>query len=51
MPYIGNDVGILENQQRHIVISVFTANHFGIGDTLEDAIGRIAELTGNYFAR
>jgi len=51
MPYIGNDVGILENQQRHIVISVFTANHFGMGDTLEEAIGRIAELTGNYFAR
>jgi beta-lactamase class A len=51
MPYIGNDVGILENQQRHIVISVFTANHFGMGDALEDAIGRIAELTGNYFAR
>jgi beta-lactamase class A len=51
MPYIGNDVGILENQQRHIVISVFTANHFGVGDALEEAIGRIAELTGNYFAR
>jgi beta-lactamase class A len=51
MPYIGNDVGILENQQRHVVISVFTANHFGMGDALEDAIGRIAELTGNYFAR
>jgi beta-lactamase class A len=51
MPYIGNDVGVLENQQRHIVISVFTANHFGMGDALEDAIGRIAELTGNYFAR
>ena len=50
MPYIGNDVGILEGQGKHIVISVFTANHFGDGDILEDAIGRIAELAGNYFA-
>ena len=34
MPYLGNDVGVLE----------------GAGDRLEDAIGRISELTGNYFA-
>jgi beta-lactamase class A len=50
LPYIGNDVGILESQNRHVVMSVFTANHFGAGDRLEDAIGRVAELTGNYFA-
>jgi len=50
LPYIGNDVGVLENQSRHVVISVFTANHFGMGDALEEAIGRVAELTGNYFA-
>jgi len=50
MPYIGNDVGVLEGQGKRIVMSVFTANHFGEGAALEDAIGRIAELTGNYFA-
>jgi len=50
LPYIGNDVGILESNSRHVVMSVFTANHFGAGVTLEDAIGRIAELTANYFA-
>jgi beta-lactamase class A len=50
MPYIGNDVGVLESGQRRIIMSVFTANHFGEGAALEDAIGRIAELTGNYFA-
>jgi beta-lactamase class A len=50
MPYIGNDVGVLESRSHNIVISVFDANHFGEGATLEDAIGRIAELTGNYFA-
>jgi len=50
LPYIGNDAGILESRSRNIVMSVFTANHFGEGAALEDAIGRIAELTGNYFA-
>src|SRR5438128_7220789 len=50
LPYIGNDVGILESQNRHIIISVFTARHNGIGANLEDAIGRIAEQVANYFA-
>jgi len=50
LPYIGNDVGILESANRHIVISVFTARHDGIGPNLEDAIGRIAEQVANYFA-
>lgn len=50
LPYIGNDVGILESPNRHIVISVFTAHHNGIGPNLEDAIGRIAEQVANYFA-
>jgi hypothetical protein len=31
------------------VISVFTANHFGSGDTLEEAIGRIAAEIASYF--
>ncbi len=51
LPYIANDVGILESPSRRIVMSVFTANHFGEGDRLEEAMGRIAELTANYFAR
>ena len=50
LPYIGNDVGILESPNRNVVICVFTANHFGIGANLEDAIARIAEQTANYFA-
>jgi len=49
LPYIGNDVGILESSSRHVVISVFTAKHFGAGVNLEDAIGRVAQLTANYF--
>jgi hypothetical protein len=50
LPYIGNDVGILESRGRNVVLSVFTARHFGVGAHLEDAIGRVAELVGNYFA-
>ena len=50
LPYIGNDVGVLESANRNVVMSVFTARHFGIGASLEDPIGRIAELTANYFA-
>jgi len=50
LPYIGNDVGILESSNRHIIISVFTARHNGIGPNLEDAIGRIAEQVANFFA-
>jgi beta-lactamase class A len=49
LPYIGNDVGILESPDRHIVISVFTAHHTGIGANLEDAIARIAEQVANYY--
>lgn len=50
LPYIGNDVGILESANRNIILCVFTAQHFGAGSYLEDAIGRIAELVANYYA-
>jgi len=50
LPYIGNDVGILESQRHNIVLCVFTSHHFGIGAELEDAIGRIGELVANYYA-
>jgi beta-lactamase class A len=50
LPYIGNDVGVLESPGRTVVLSVFTANHFGSGEALEDAIGRAAEQVGAYFA-
>ncbi len=50
LPYIGNDVGVLESQGNTVVLSIFTANHFGSGDTLEEAIGKIAREIGAYFA-
>ena len=49
LPYIGNDVGVLEADGRTIVISIFTANHFGSGERLEEAIGRVAEKVGDYY--
>jgi beta-lactamase class A len=49
LPYIGNDVGVLESPGRRVVLSVFTANHFGPGDALEETIGRVAEQVAAYF--
>jgi beta-lactamase class A len=49
LPYIGNDVGVVEGQGSTIVLSVFTANHFGSGDALEEAIGRVAKGITDYF--
>ncbi|MGH9329673.1 MAG: serine hydrolase, partial [Vicinamibacterales bacterium] len=49
LPYIGNDVGVLESSGTTVVLSVFTANHFGGGDTLEEAIGRLSAEIAAYF--
>lgn len=49
LPYVGDDVGVLEAQGRTIVISVFTGNHFGSGEALENAIGLVAKEVGDYF--
>src|ERR1700719_4904 len=49
LPYIANDVGVLESPSRNIVISVFTAHHYGTGAYLEDAIARVAEEVADYF--
>lgn len=49
LPYIGNDVGVLETPGTTIVISIFTANHFGSGEALEEAIGRVAQEMAAYF--
>lgn len=50
LPYVGDDVGMLEAQGRTIVISVFTGNHFGSGEMLESAIGLVAKEVADYFA-
>jgi beta-lactamase class A len=50
LPYVANDVGILESPSRNIVVSVFTAHHYGTGAYLEDAIARVAEQVADYFS-
>jgi beta-lactamase class A len=49
LPYIGNDVGAIESPGQTVVLSVFTAGHFGSGDTLEEAVGRVAKEIAAYF--
>ena len=49
LPFIANDVGLFESEKSHVVLSIFTAHHYGIGPYLEDAIGRIAEQVANYY--
>ena len=50
LPYIADDVGVLESRDRTVVLSVFTANHYGSGEALEESIGRVAEQVAAYFA-
>jgi beta-lactamase class A len=49
LPYVGDDVGMLEATGRTIIVSIFTANHFGSGEALENAIGLVARDVGDYF--
>ena len=49
LPYVGDDVGMLEAPSRTIIISVFTGNHFGSGEMLENAIGLVAKEVADYF--
>jgi beta-lactamase class A len=50
LPYVGDDVGILEAPGKTIILSVFTGNHFGSGEALENAIGLVAKDVADYFA-
>jgi beta-lactamase class A len=50
LPYVGDDVGVLEAPGRTIVLTVFTGNHFGSGEALENAIGLVAKDVADYFA-
>jgi beta-lactamase class A len=50
LPYVGDDVGVLEAPGRTIVISIFTGNHFGSGEMLENAIGLVAKEVADYFS-
>jgi beta-lactamase class A len=49
-PYVEDDVGILEVDERRVVICIFTGNHFGAAEALESAIGVVAKNVADYFA-
>jgi beta-lactamase class A len=50
LPYVGDDVGMLEADGRTIIVSIFTGNHFGSGEALENAIGLVARDVADYFS-
>jgi beta-lactamase class A len=50
LPYVGDDVGMLEAPGKTIVLTVFTGNHFGSGEALENAIGLVAKDVADYFS-
>jgi beta-lactamase class A len=50
LPFVGDDVGVLEADGHRIVISVFTGDHYGSGETLENAIGLVARDVAEYFS-
>jgi beta-lactamase class A len=50
LPYVGDDVGVLEAPGRTIIVSIFTGNHFGSGEMLENAIGLVARDVAEYFS-
>jgi len=53
LPFVGDDVGMLEmagTPGKTIIVSIFTGNHFGSGEVLENAIGLVAKEIADYFA-
>src|SRR5215831_3386515 len=49
LPFVGDDVGMLETDGRTIIVSIFTGNHFGSGEMLENAIGLVSKSVADYF--
>ncbi len=50
LPFVGDDVGVLEAPGKTIVLTVFTGDHFGSGEALENAIGLVAKDVADYFS-
>jgi len=50
LPYVADDVGMLEAPGKTIIVSIFTGNHFGSGEMLENAIGLVARDVADYFS-
>ncbi len=49
LPHVADDVGMLETDGQTIVLSVFTNDHYGSGEMLENAIGLVSKAVADYF--
>lgn len=50
LPYVADDVGVLESPQHHVIVSIYTHRHGpGSGAMIEQAIGRVAQQVAEYF--
>lgn len=49
LPFVGDDVGVLEAPGKTIILSIYTGHHFGSGEILENSIGLVAKEVGDYF--
>jgi len=50
LPHVADDVGMLEADGRTIILSVFTNDHYGSGEMLENAIGLVSKSVADYFS-
>jgi beta-lactamase class A len=50
LPHVADDVGMLEADGRTIVLSIFTNDHYGSGEMLENAIGLVSKSVADYFS-
>ncbi len=50
LPHVADDVGMLEAEGRTIVLSIFTNDHYGSSEMLENAIGLVSKSVADYFA-
>ncbi len=49
LPHVADDVGMLEADGRTIVLSIYTNDHYGSGEMLENAIGLVSKSVADYF--
>jgi beta-lactamase class A len=49
LPHVADDVGMLEADGRTIILSIYTNDHYGSGEMLENAIGLVSKSVADYF--
>jgi beta-lactamase class A len=49
LPHVADDVGMLEADGRTIILSIYTNDHYGSGEMLENAIGLVSKSVTDYF--